>query len=144
MAKTGPKPARSDGFHVTRKGYLRGKVGGRIRLAHDAVWEQHFGPIGAGLQVHHINGDKQDNRIANLQLVDTVTHKRLHSGCKIIDGKWWKQCHVCGLFRPLDAEWWYFSAEGWPLYGRCRPCHISKVVEAKRLRKMRKGGGEVG
>ena len=140
MAKTGPKPARPDGFHVTRKGYLRGNVGGRLRLAHDVVWEQHFGPIGPGLQVHHINGDKQDNRVANLQAVDSVTHKRLHSGSKLVNGEWWKRCGVCELYRPLVAEWWYFSPEGWPLYGRCRPCHIRKVVKAKRVRRLREGG----
>jgi hypothetical protein len=138
MARTGPKPARADGYHVTRKGYLRGNVGGRLRLAHDYEWERHFGAIPPGQQIHHVNGDKQDNRIANLIAVDSVTHKRLHSGCKLISGQWWKRCSVCSIYRELTEEWWYFSKEGWPLYGRCRPCHIRKVVEAKRLRRLRK------
>lgn len=140
MGSRGPTAARPDGQHITRKGYLRGHHDGRLRLQHDVVWEQHFGPIGPGLQIHHINGDKLDNRIENLQAVDSVTHKRLHSGCKLINGEWWKRCSVCRVYRKLDEPNWYFSREGWPLYGRCRPCHIRKVVEAKRVRRMRKGG----
>jgi hypothetical protein len=30
------------------------------------------------------------------------------------------------------------SKEGWPLYGRCRPCHIARVVLDKQERKRRK------
>jgi len=137
MGKRGPQPRRADGYHVTAKGYLRGNVDGRLRLAHVVAWERAHGPVPSGSSIHHINGDKQDNRLANLQLVDATTHKRLHSGCKLIDGQWWKPCGVCRLSRPITDEWWYLSPEGWPLYGRCRPCHIRKVVEAKRLRRMR-------
>jgi hypothetical protein len=122
MGKSGPKAARHDGYHVTAKGYLRGTHEGRHRLQHDVVW------------------DKLDNRIENLVSVDTGTHKRLHSGCKLIDGKWWKRCTICTLYRPLDLEWWYFSKEGWPLYGRCRPCHIARVVSDKKLRRLRARG----
>lgn len=37
--KTGPKPAREDGCHVTSAGYLRGTFGGKLRLAHVVAWE---------------------------------------------------------------------------------------------------------
>jgi hypothetical protein len=123
--------------HVTRKGYLRGKVNGRLQLGHVAAWEAAHGPKPDGYQIHHVNGDKQDNRLDNLLLVDPVTHKRLHSGCELRDGEWWKPCKLCGRTLPLDAEHFYLSVEGWPQYGRCRECHIRKVVEAKRLRKVR-------
>ncbi len=123
--------------HITPKGYVRFTVDGRLRLEHCVVWEEHFGPIPTGYQVHHINGDKVDNRIENLQLVDTTTHKRLHSGCKLLDGVWWKRCNVCGVYKPLDTDNFYFSARGWPHYSRCKPCHISIVVKAKQERRAR-------
>lgn len=38
-------------------------------LEHRYVWTQHNGPIPDGMQIHHINGKKKDNRIENLRLV---------------------------------------------------------------------------
>ena len=138
MAKPGPKAKRADGFHVTRKGYLRGIVDGRLKLQHVAVWERHRGPIPDGCQLHHINGDRQDNRLSNLQLVTPTEHKRLHSGCELRDGEWFKPCPVCGGMFPITTGHFYLSPEGWPLYGRCRRCHIAIVVRDKRLRNLRK------
>src|SRR4051812_16174403 len=69
MGKTGPKPKRADGYHVTRKGYLRGRFSGRLRLVHVVVWERANGPMPAGWQIHHANEDRQDNRLENLRAV---------------------------------------------------------------------------
>lgn len=137
MGKRGRKAQRPDGFHVTRKGYLRGNVDGRMQLAHVVVWQRAYGRVPSGFQVHHINGDKQDNRLDNLRLVSPTEHKRIHSGCELRDGVWWKPCGICREFKPVDREHWYLSPEGWPLYGRCRPCHISKVVKDKQMRRLR-------
>ena len=139
MGQRGPKPKRPDGYHVTRKGYLRRATGAghELKLGHVIAWESVNGPVPDGYQIHHWNGDKQDNRLDNLALVDPVTHKRIHSGCELRDGQWWKPCGVCGEFKPVGTADWYLSPEGWPLYGRCRPCHIRKVVESKQLRRLR-------
>jgi hypothetical protein len=135
MHKRGPKPSRPDGYHITAKGYLRGAFDGRLRLVHTVVWERANGPVPDGYEVHHIDGDKQNPDLANLELLTRRDHKRLHSGCERRDGEWWKPCGLCGEFKPINAEHWYISREGYPLYGRCRPCHIRRVVADKQRRR---------
>ena len=123
---------------VTAKGYNRIRVGGRNVMEHVYVWEQHHGrTVPPGHDVHHRDDDKLNNDPANLQLVTKLEHKRIHSGCELRDGIWWKPCGICRELKPIGVEHWYISPEGWPLYGRCRPCHIRVVVQAKKLRRMR-------
>lgn len=61
-------------------GYIRFTAGEhKGRLQHIVVMEQH---IGRELQpqevVHHINGNRKDNRIENLQLMTREDHSKLH------------------------------------------------------------------
>lgn len=126
---------------ITPKGYRRVKVNGRSILEHVLVWEEAEGrKVPPGHDIHHRDGDKLNNDRSNLQLVTKLEHKRIHSGCELRDGEWWKPCGVCGELKPITVEHWYFSPEGWPLYGRCRPCHVRKVVERRsELRRLRRG-----
>ncbi len=68
---------------ITAKGYRRvyDCVEKRSRMEHDLVWEHVHGPIPAGFFIHHVNHNKLDNRIDNLELIDPLSHKRHHSGC---------------------------------------------------------------
>jgi len=54
-------------------GYVRINLrkGGKLKsfYAHRLVFAAFFGDIPSGLQVHHVNGIKQDNHIDNLELV---------------------------------------------------------------------------
>ncbi len=126
-------------YHITRKGYRRNNASGIFE--HVEVWERTHGRrVPAGHDVHHRDRNKLNNDPGNLQLVTKLEHKRIHSGCELRDGQWWKPCSICGEFKPITVEHWYISREGWPLYGRCRPCHIGRVVSDKRLRRMRSQG----
>lgn len=84
---TAPKQRRgdvwSDWFKDIRSGYIirRMTVTGRnaagykgskkIQYQHRVVWEEAYGPLTDGQNIHHKNGNRADNRLENLELWDT-------------------------------------------------------------------------
>ena len=120
----------------TSKGYIRyRKKDGKLRMEHCLVWEEHYGEIPEGMQIHHIDGDKTNNDISNLQLVTPLEHKRIHEGCRLENGKWFKKCKNCGEYKEVCEDNWYFNKKtGWIASGWCKPCYVKKVVEERRVR----------
>ena len=74
-----PKYIEYDGLKFCRDEktgyYLNSTI--RKRL-HRYVWEKEVGSIPKGFHVHHINGNKADNRIENLSIMTAKGHERLH------------------------------------------------------------------
>lgn len=65
-----------DGVSYYRCGPYFQRKGKRL---HRMVWEAHNGPVPAGYEVHHINGNRADNDIGNLQLMKESDHQRYHA-----------------------------------------------------------------
>ena len=119
--------------NTTKKGYIRYKndKDGKLRMEHNVIWEEHYGKIPLGMQIHHIDFNKTNNDINNLKLVTPLEHKRLHSGCKLENGIWLKPCSDCGEYKPCDKEHWYFS-RGWINGKLCKKCYIKKSLQVRK------------
>src|SRR5690625_3773979 len=65
-------------------GYLQVHIGnGRRALAHRIVWMDANGPIPDGYQMNHINHQRTDNRLTNLELV-TRAENLAHAAGRIL------------------------------------------------------------
>jgi len=115
---------------ITAKGYIRINT----EMAHRRVWRKHYGPVPVGYFIHHVDGDKRNNDIANLELVDALTHKRIHSGCELRDDEWWKPCRKCGEFKRVSTDYYERKPSG--ISPWCKACCVADAVSGKRRRKL--------
>lgn len=81
------RPIRSRNRIVSSHGYVKIRVGIGHPLAdsrgfayeHDVIWRSAWRLKRAAEHLHHVNGDRQDNRIGNLKLMHSGDHKAHHA-----------------------------------------------------------------
>lgn len=135
--KRAPRGAGS----LDRDGYRMIGVKRFYEAEHRIVWKRHNGPIPKGMHVHHKDGDRLNNVIENLELVDGTEHTRMHrqeraGGYEMRGGVWHKPCRECLEVLPLDKFYDKPSGKnGNPSkHCWCKRCYNKKVVERRRRR----------
>lgn len=69
---------------IDKDGYIQVRIStGYYRREHRVLMEQYLGrKLGSEEMVHHINENKKDNRISNLQILTRSEHAKLHQNLK--------------------------------------------------------------
>ena len=118
-------------FH-DKRGYVR-----EHRLVMEKIIGRYLDPKLE--EVHHINGNKSDNRPENLMVVDSLTHNRLEHGWELVEGKWFKNCPLCK--RYLEVNYQNFWPRKWKTNyvggtsSKCKDCMNAQRREKWRKRK---------
>lgn len=98
-------------YQTTPKDYCRHSVGHTTILMHKYVWEFYNGKIPKGYEVHHIDGNRANNDISNLQLLSSAEHKKLHSEMLSDEIREWRRNNIKEKALPKAVEW-HKSEEG--------------------------------
>lgn len=78
---------------------------------HQYVWTYYNGTIPKGYDVHHVDGDRYNNDISNLQLLERSEHKKLHGRQLTPEQRKRYRDNLNEKARPKAVEW-HKSDEG--------------------------------
>ena len=112
-----------DGVSYYRCGPYFQRKGKRL---HRMVWEANNGPIPEGYDVHHIDGDRANNDIDNLQLLLGTDHGRLHMNTP--ERK--EQSKKAIVIAAEAAKEWHRTEKGYDFHSR----HAREYWENAELR----------
>lgn len=100
------------------RGYMKVGVAGKRPQVHRVIWEMANGPIPSGMEIDHINGVKDDNRLCNLRIVTHTQNmwnvkKRCNNstglkGARKVGDKYLASITVMGVTHRLG---WYDTPE---------------------------------
>lgn len=113
--------------------------GGTRELEHVAVAAAALGkPLPSGAVVHHVNGDRADNRPANLVVCDShAYHVLLHYRAQALEKCGhadWRRCRYCNEWAAPSELKFYTN----PTSHRVQSFHRSCELENQKMRRLRR------
>lgn len=140
----------SPGFY--HNGYTHVALQGKHYTVHKIVWCTFNGPVPKGYVIDHINNDRADNRLCNLQLLTNAEnvqkgmniHRKKTSKYPGVcqnakSGKW--KCHLTVDKKRWVFAWFDTEEEAWQarcdaVAGKLKPLSMTKLenTDAKRRR----------
>ena len=84
---------------------------GTRKRMHVYVWEFYNGPVPQGFHIHHIDEDKSNNDISNLELLSEFDHLSLHSQ-EAVDKNYDKMIRNLNINARPKANEWHSSKDG--------------------------------
>ena len=109
-------------FVRDKSGYYRVSTNYSITM-HRYVWEYYNGKIPDNCEIHHIDGNRGNNSIDNLQLMTVKEHKEYHSAHLSDEQREWRRNNINTNARPKAIEW-HKSEEG-------REWHIKHITNQR-------------
>ena len=125
-------PNWGGGVTINTNGYRLIKVldhpnaqGGKWVPEHRLVMEKYLKRfLTKNEDVHHINGNRLDNRLKNLEILDRQSHMRIEYGWEKRSNRWFKPCRECKRQLPLE-NYRMRTHNGFEEYKtRCKNCEM--------------------
>lgn len=118
---------RGWGIWYDSKGYPCIWIAGKDVRLHVYVWEEANGNKPEGFDVHHIDFDKSNYSLDNLELLSHSDHMRVHAGWIKTNGEWThKPCNRCKKILPLSD---FYPRKGFTPSALCKVCHNKTITE---------------
>lgn len=102
------KNAYFQGKRYTRddqRGYYKRIEKGHPRYLHRRIYEAHNGAIPEGYHIHHLDGDKSNNEISNLVILQGREHEHLHWEAKTEKQVQWYRNNLIEKAQPAAIAW---------------------------------------
>lgn len=99
------KTIRMDGMEFTQSSRVYYYNSANRIYLHRYIWEKEHGSIPRGFEIHHIDGDAENNDLSNLTLLTADEHKAHHANLITDERREFLKRNMEEKARPAAIEW---------------------------------------